>query len=518
MWDCWDRVERTSLFIKFQTDGSFWKPDPIHNNTLGMSKISITICILTLCGLASAQTPVLFNNQAGLYIASGTQIQINGDFTNESSSSLKNNGVITISGNVTNNAPMTTADAGELRLVGTTPQTIAGIAMHATNLTISNPSGIVSTAPLKVSGQVSFMSGILKSMDPANAITFINSASISGTFPASDQSHIDGYVVREGEGTFIFPVGDNQTYQPIAVDLNENDQGIVAKYEMGNAGEGPYTATGSSTTPLVARNEQEYWTLTPITSATGSVTVFWDSNKNIGITNIEHLTVAHFANNNWQNEGGNNAVGNVTAGSVTSNVISSWSPFTLGSINIASPLPVTLVQFSARKAEQAAELSWQIADATNFSHFEIERSTDAVRFENIGNVQYSGAPNAQSSYRFTDRAIVAPLGPLYYRLRMVDQDGTYAFSKMVSLNYDSSLRFTAYPNPSRDKFTLKIDGAPSNTIEILITSADGRRVTKNQVNLTQGRAIIDTADLPAGVYLLSTNLNGIRNVIKFAKN
>jgi hypothetical protein len=41
---------------------------------------------------------------------------------------------------------------------------------------------------------------------------------------------------------------------------------------------------------------------------------------------------------------------------------------------------------------------------------------------------------------------------------------------------------------------------------------------KNQVSLTQGRAIIDTADLPAGVYLLSTNLNGKTNVIKFAKN
>ncbi|CAN0399491.1 unnamed protein product, partial [Phaeothamnion confervicola] len=307
-------------------------------------------------------------------------------------------------------------------------------------------------APFKVSGQVSFMSGILTSMDPANAITFSNTASVSGTFPPTDESHIDGYVVKEGEGTFTFPVGDNQLYQPIAVDLSENDQGILAKYEVGDAGEGPYTATGSSTTPLVARNAEEYWTLTPINTATGSVKVFWDSSKNIGITNIEHLTVAHFANNNWQNEGANDAVGNVAAGSVTSNVISSWSPFTLGSINIASPLPVRLVQFTARKAEKEAELSWRIADATNFSHFEIERSTDAVRFENIGSVQYSPEREAQSNYQFTDRAIIAPFGQLFYRLRMVDQDGTYAFSKMVSLNFnDSYLHFTAYPNPSRDK-------------------------------------------------------------------
>jgi hypothetical protein len=482
-----------------------------------MKKILITVCILALSRIALAQAPVLFNNQAGLYIASGTQIQVNGDFTNEPGSSLKNNGVIAISGNVTNNAPMTTADGGEMHLVGTLPQTIAGIAMYATNLTVSNPTGIVFTAPLKVSGQVSFMSGVLTSIDPANAITFTNTASISGTFPASDESHIDGYVVKEGEGAFTFPVGDSQLYQPIAVDLNENDQGIVAKYEVGDAGEGPYTGTGSSATPLVARNAEEYWTLTPISSATGSVTVFWDSNKNIGITNIEHLTVAHFANNNWQNEGGNNPVGDVAAGSVTSNLIGSWSPFTLGSINIASPLPVRLIQFTARKAENDAKLTWQIADATNFSHFEVERSTDAIRFENIGSVQYSAEPEGQSNYQFTDRAIIAAFGPLYYRLKMVDQDDTYAFSKMVSLNFND-LHFTAYPNPSRDKFTLKIDGAPSAAIDILITSADGRRVMKNQVSLTQGRAIIDTADLPAGVYLLSTNLNGKTNVIKFAKN
>jgi len=491
----------------------------IHINTTVMKQILIIICVLAFARISFAQKAGLYNNQGGLFIAAGTQVLINGNFINEAGSSLKNSGELTISGNLTNKATMAASEGGNLLLVGNSTQTIAGILTGWANLTVNNPAGILSTAPLKVNGQVDFMSGILTNMDPANAIIFANTASVSGVFPPSDASHVDGYVIKEGEGTFTFPVGDDQTYQPVAVDLSENAQGIIAKYEVGSAGEGPFTGLGSGGTPLLTYNPFEYWTLRPLTSATGSVTVFWDNYKNIGIANVADLTVAHFTNNSWQNEGANNTAGGVTVGSVTSNVISSWSPFTLGSINIASPLPVGMIQFTGKITDNQAQLSWQVADLTNFSHFEIERSIDAIHYEKIGTVQYVVEPKAQLNYQFTDKAVLAPSGMRYYRLRLLDKNGSYSLSKVVSLNFNDSspLQVIVYPNPSKDKFTLKIDGAGTIAIDMVITSVDGRQVMNRKVNLIGGSAIVDTRKLSAGIYFLSTKLNGRTKVIKFIK-
>lgn len=479
--------------------------------------ITATAIFLALSQMAFSQVPALFNNGAGLYIASGTQVRINGNFTNGLGSTLENNGAFTISGDVTNNIPMNEADAGELILVGSSRQTFTGTALYATNVTVSNPAGILLQVPLKVSGLVNFVSGILTNNQQANAVNFSSTASVSSTFLPSDNSHIDGFVVKEGEGSFTFPIGDGLTYQPVAVDLTENNEGIVAKYEVGDAGEAPYATTGSSSTPLVARNAQEYWTLTPINTASGTVTVFWDDYNNTGISNINDLTIAHLYDSKWQNEGANDQAGNVVAGSVTSNIISNWSPFTLGSIAPSSPLPVKLISFKAQKAENAAELSWRIADAVNFSHFEIERSTDAVQFEKIGRIEYVN--EQQPDYQYTDWSMAVSPGPRYYRLRLVDMDGTFAFSKMESLDSGNRLLgFTAYPNPSKDKITVKIDGEPSTSIDIIVTSSDGRQLIRRTIKLVQGKAIVDTSSLPTGVYLLATRLNEGDHVIKFAKN
>ncbi|WP_221392164.1 T9SS type A sorting domain-containing protein [Dyadobacter sp. NIV53] len=486
-----------------------------------MKNILILSAFLGLGGITCAQTPALINNGAGLFISQGTEVQVNGDFINEPGSDLNNKGIISTSGDVVNNVPMLQADAGELFLQGTQPQTIAGAPVYATNLTISNPAGVTFTTPVRISGQIAFASGILVNTDPANAITFTTDASVSEDSPASDASHINGFVVKEGVGGFNFPTGDGQSYQPVSVNLTENSDGMMAKYVAGDAGTGDFSNTGSNPTPLLARNAQEYWTLLPAGTAAGTVSIFWDNYNNSGIGNTADLAVAHLIAGKWQNEGASSSSGTSAAGVVTSNSISTWSPFTLGSISASSPLPVRLISFTAKRVESTVVLKWKIADAERFSHFEVQRSIDAVQYEKAGRIDYLKSGSAQSDFDFTDFQSAGAswlAGKLYYRLKLVDLDGSYAYSKAQSVEAGShDMTLVAYPNPAREVLNLRTGSINVSKAEITITSLEGKRLMHQPVSVIKGKVTLDTHNFPPGVYLLSVRQDGYDQAFKFIK-
>ncbi|MFD1144677.1 hypothetical protein ACFQ4C_26350 [Larkinella insperata] len=98
-------------------------------------------------------------------------------------------------------------------------------------------------------------------------------------------------------------------------------------------------------------------------------------------------------------------------------------------------LPVHLVDFAGRSVDQQVRLGWQTTYEANSDYFTIERSPDARAFEAIGRVASKGFSESLQTYGFSD---AAPLkGTNYYRLRQVDRDGTYAYSKIVAVGYDA---------------------------------------------------------------------------------
>lgn len=93
-------------------------------------------------------------------------------------------------------------------------------------------------------------------------------------------------------------------------------------------------------------------------------------------------------------------------------------------ITNATTLPVNLISFSGKQVDCQATLSWKIADAVNFSGFDVEKSTDGQSFTKVATVAYTGA----SDYTWTDAASNAQSG--YYRLKLVDIDGAYKHSNI----------------------------------------------------------------------------------------
>ena len=186
--------------------------------------------------------------------------------------------------------------------------------------------------------------------------------------------------------------------------------------------------------------------------------------------------------------------------------------FSSGSIALLpeGALPVTLVSFTARKQEAGVQLSWKTAEEVNASHFEIERSADAKIWERIGKVKAKGESRMLEAYTFmdqlpgysitsTNQLIVTSAHPhIYYRLRQLDLDGSYEYSRLVSVIWEKEGReATLYPNPSVDGH-LKIQGVKVQAYELL--DATGRLL--ETVRFTQPQRTLQLAPTTSGVYWL----------------
>ena len=180
-------------------------------------------------------------------------------------------------------------------------------------------------------------------------------------------------------------------------------------------------------------------------------------------------------------------------------------------INITvAPLPVTLLSFNvispATAGKQSESIQWITSTEINTSHFNIQRSTDGITFYTTGKVNAKGA----SSYTFNDPLTThdSRFTTLYYRLEIVDKNGSKTYSEIRSLfltNGDSG--FTITPNPAKDFIT--ITGA--NIKEISISDASGRTV------LTTSNTKIDISALPKGVYFVAITTNNNRELRKLIK-
>jgi hypothetical protein len=186
----------------------------------------------------------------------------------------------------------------------------------------------------------------------------------------------------------------------------------------------------------------------------------------------------------------------------------------------SDPLPVELVNFAVSLRANGAFLKWQTATELNNSHFEVERSDNGRDFVKIGQVTGHGTTNEVKNYLFTDTKSVSNLA--YYRLRQVDYDGAYEYSKIVvaRANNLSGVQLSVYPNPASDRMYIQLSGPASfNRLELM--DIGGRTVAdiKDRLNEHSFLAEVPLTGLVPGMYLIHyqtvTNESGaVRVVVK----
>ncbi|WP_285544676.1 T9SS type A sorting domain-containing protein, partial [Dyadobacter frigoris] len=171
----------------------------------------------------------------------------------------------------------------------------------------------------------------------------------------------------------------------------------------------------------------------------------------------------------------------------------------------ATPLPVTLTSFNVTKEGQVARLNWATTAETNSDHFEIQHSVTGKDWNKIGSVDSHGDSNVKNTYTFIDSNPVN--GENLYRLKMVDRDATYAYSRIQSVKFDGLNRsaVSIYPNPSSDKvFIQDMDLAQVKQVSIL--DMNGRAVFSSSTVNSNG---INVSKLIPGTYILHiANING----------
>lgn len=130
-----------------------------------------------------------------------------------------------------------------------------------------------------------------------------------------------------------------------------------------------------------------------------------------------------------------------------------------------SPLPVELVAFEAEATTEGVLLQWRTGTERNSDHFMVERSTDGISFRPVATVAAAGESLSQRHYETMDHA--PENGMNYYRLRMVDQDGTEQLSSWAVVHRrPETARPQVYPNPNRGNLLHTRNTVPGSTLQL----------------------------------------------------
>jgi RHS repeat-associated protein len=190
-----------------------------------------------------------------------------------------------------------------------------------------------------------------------------------------------------------------------------------------------------------------------------------------------------------------------------------------------NPLPLTWLDFNGVRRNNDALLNWTITNEINTSYYSVERSLNGTQFSAIGTVQARGNRNSFSQYSFTDRNIVALDAPvIYYRIREVDVDGRYFYSRVIALRIEGSQNeplITAFPNPFNQYITLQVTpAAPTDKINrVQLYSTSGALLYQKEIGRVgiYSGVLNDLPQLASGMYLLKIIVNDVPYVTKLMK-
>ncbi|MBE9460570.1 T9SS type A sorting domain-containing protein [Dyadobacter subterraneus] len=184
-----------------------------------------------------------------------------------------------------------------------------------------------------------------------------------------------------------------------------------------------------------------------------------------------------------------------------------------------TPLPVTLTKFSGSYGEGNVDLGWSTSSESNASHFEIETSRNGKNFIKLGDVLAKGNSSSTTSYSF--RYINSSFDNAYFRLKMIDNDGTFSYSRIISVQSksDDSGSFNVFPTIFGNELTISLPGTNSSTAVVRIIGMNGNIHLDNVYNINNNNSveITDLNTVPSGLYIVhitSGSLIEFKKVIK----
>jgi len=210
----------------------------------------------------------------------------------------------------------------------------------------------------------------------------------------------------------------------------------------------------------------------------------------------------------------------------TTFTISNWIEFTNAQVDAASigtnerigeftgytPLPVELSSFSVLMVNNGVKLNWRTETEVNNYGFEVERKVSSKQlavgdWARIGFVEGNGNSNSPKKYSFIDDNVTS--GKYAYRLKQIDNDGTFEYSKIIKIDVDAPLEFELsqnYPNPFNPSTTIRYSLSVTSNVKLSVFNILGEEV-QILVNETK----------EAGIHTINFNASQSNSGIYFYK-
>jgi hypothetical protein len=164
-----------------------------------------------------------------------------------------------------------------------------------------------------------------------------------------------------------------------------------------------------------------------------------------------------------------------------------------------SLLPVQLLGFTAKRMSSGVVLDWNVTKEENLLAYQVERSANGASFEQVSSVKAS----QQAIYSLTDSRV--PLSKLYYRLKLLEKDGSYSYSKTVPVDAVATLYNVTLVGNNQ----LQVNMQRAGKLQWQLLTVDGRVVKHAEQLLPSGSSVIilPVAALAKGMYMVRTNFN-----------
>jgi hypothetical protein len=182
-------------------------------------------------------------------------------------------------------------------------------------------------------------------------------------------------------------------------------------------------------------------------------------------------------------------------------------------VSFTGVIPVELTSFTAAVVGNAVELNWKTATETNNRGFEVYKSVSGSPFSKIAFVEGNGTTTEAKSYKFVDRDIKA--GENYgYRIKQIDFDGTFEYSKVVNVSGIAPSEFALeqnYPNPFNPSTIIAYSVPVKSDVTLEVYNLIGQKVmTLVQGSVDAGKHVVqmDGSSMASGIYLVKLNAVG----------
>ena len=438
------------------------------------------------------------------------------------------------------NGTLTAEDNSTIAFIGSDDQNLSDAATFS-NVTFAQTVGgkkIIAPNGIIVNGLATFGTGVV-----SGDVSFGGSATATG---ASLNSYVDGTVTKTlGSAAFTFPIGSNGVLGEVdvpavrtggTVSMRFNKSASSGGFDQENDGYPRWwnmndMCAGDGANRFHHVSNVEYWDISSTTAVSGvnfrsiaaSDVHFTDTS--INQRDVEAIKFAIY-DGCWKNMGGTAAVENSYSELSVSGVTipatnRSGLKGSFGSTDDETLLPIELLSFTATCDGKSSLVEWTTATERNNDYFVLERSDDAINFNEVARVAGAGNSIEPLDYAYTDYGISG--GDNYYRLVQVDYDGTRTVSDIIVVNCIEpevdEPDVQAYPNPFNDELTVVLDNFGNRPATVEVYDMLGKLIYTNKIAAPQNsyETILNLSNLPPAAYTVRVSTADFvinKNVVK----